>query len=338
MKKLFLAILLGFGLFRSTTVYAQESGEIPSMSQQERVILSETNKLRTAKGLNMLTTFAALQNAAETRAAEQVTTIGHSRPNGSSWDTIFTQFSVSRSFSGENIAIGWYSPENAMYGWKTSPAHYANLMNPNYLHLGIGYYHEDSSTYKDYYVQLFTSGCNISKFEVINLPASYSKGSTIEDLDMWVRVSCNHGDTYAPVISEMVQGYKASLNSVQRVSVFFNGMHREVTLGTNSIHSSKKNNSVAVPFKVTTFNLKKQKDSIRLTWKGSKNSIKYQIYRSVDGKAYKRILTTSKKKYTDKNIRKGHEYRYKIRGLNLKGSIKKVGRFSGVRKTTLGGK
>jgi uncharacterized protein YkwD len=41
--------------------------------------------------------------------------------------------------AGENIAGGQRTPEDAMKSWMKSPGHCSNIMNPGYVHFGIGY-------------------------------------------------------------------------------------------------------------------------------------------------------------------------------------------------------
>jgi len=60
---------------------------------------------------------------------------------------------------GENIAAGYTTPKAVVQGWIQSPAHRANLLNPNYRDIGIGFYDypSDSGTanYRFYWAQNF---------------------------------------------------------------------------------------------------------------------------------------------------------------------------------------
>ena len=49
-----------------------------------------------------------------------------------------------------------------------------------------------------------------------------------------------------------------------------------------------------------------------LTWKAAKGAAKYEIYRSVNGGAYKTLATTNKLTYTHKNVVGGNVYRYRV--------------------------
>ncbi|HLT84961.1 MAG TPA: CAP domain-containing protein [Phototrophicaceae bacterium] len=40
--------------------------------------------------------------------------------------------------AGENVAMGYTTPENMYQGWYNSPGHYKNMFNPEFTHIGIG--------------------------------------------------------------------------------------------------------------------------------------------------------------------------------------------------------
>jgi uncharacterized protein YkwD len=44
------------------------------------------------------------------------------------------------SYYGENLAEGFYRIPDVLTGWLDSPSHCKTLMNPYYIHIGIGYY------------------------------------------------------------------------------------------------------------------------------------------------------------------------------------------------------
>ncbi|MGE0785351.1 MAG: CAP domain-containing protein [Sandaracinaceae bacterium] len=56
---------------------------------------------------------------------------------------------------GENIATGYPTPEQAMAGWMSSPGHCANIMNPSYHVMGVGYALVDPSPTTHYWTQNF---------------------------------------------------------------------------------------------------------------------------------------------------------------------------------------
>lgn len=56
-------------------------------------------------------------------------------------------------------------------------------------------------------------------------------------------------------------------------------------------------------------------------WTKSSGAKKYAIYRKVKGGKWKKIATTSKTSYTDKNVKKGKTYTYAIQSVDTKGRI-----------------
>lgn len=59
------------------------------------------------------------------------------------------------SFVGENIAAGYGTAGAVVAGWIKSPGHCANIMDPRYTLLGVGYSANAKSSMGDYWVQNF---------------------------------------------------------------------------------------------------------------------------------------------------------------------------------------
>jgi uncharacterized protein YkwD len=61
------------------------------------------------------------------------------------------------SFSslGENISAGQENAKNTVEAWMNSASHRANILNPHFKFLGVGYFYESTSIYKHYWVQDF---------------------------------------------------------------------------------------------------------------------------------------------------------------------------------------
>ncbi len=81
----------------------------------------------------------------------------HTGSTGSSAGDRASQAGYSWSFWGENIAAGTplSSPSVALQGWIDSPGHCANLMEPNFTHLGAAKFSNVQSTYDVYWTQVF---------------------------------------------------------------------------------------------------------------------------------------------------------------------------------------
>ena len=56
---------------------------------------------------------------------------------------------------GENIAAGYSTAVDVVDGWMNSDGHCKNIMNANFDELGVGYYYDNSSSYKHWWTQDF---------------------------------------------------------------------------------------------------------------------------------------------------------------------------------------
>ena len=63
---------------------------------------------------------------------------------------------VDSSYAGENIAGVMIKPESVMTLWMNSEGHKANILNPDFKYLGVGYLYDESSEYQYYWVQIFS--------------------------------------------------------------------------------------------------------------------------------------------------------------------------------------
>ncbi len=116
-------------------------------------VVSLVNAERAKEGLAPLTINVQVQAAAQIRAMECEQSFSHTRPNGTSFSTALKEQNVSYRSAGENIAWGQRSPKEVMNAWMNSEGHRANIMNPNYTSIGVGYYQNANGT--NYWCQLF---------------------------------------------------------------------------------------------------------------------------------------------------------------------------------------
>lgn len=117
-------------------------------------VVNLVNIERAKEGLTPLTIDTKVQSAAMVRAKECEQSFSHTRPNGSSFATALKEQNVSYTRAGENIAWGQRSPKEVMTAWMNSSGHRANIMNPNFTTISVGYYENSKGT--DYWCQLFT--------------------------------------------------------------------------------------------------------------------------------------------------------------------------------------
>ena len=91
---------------------------------------------------------------------------------------------------------------------------------------------------------------------------------------------------------------------------------------TKTIDSAVVDDSVTESLKTPSkpdINIVSMKSRVYIKWKACKNANSYEVWRKSKGKSWEKIDVTSKKKYTDKDVTKGCEYKYRIRAVN-KGS------------------
>lgn len=116
-----------------------------------------TNAERAAAGLPPLAPDPRLTVAAQRHSEDMVARdfYAHTTPEGGEpWDRARAAGSRHRGI-GENIACGQRTPEEVVRGWMNSPGHRANILKPEFSHLGIGY--ATGSRAGTYWTQLFGS-------------------------------------------------------------------------------------------------------------------------------------------------------------------------------------
>lgn len=79
----------------------------------------------------------------------------HTRPNGDAFSVLFQALNVDCKIGGENIAAGYLTPTDVVDAWMQSETHRANIVNPEFTHLGIGVIFNDDG-YGVYWTQEFT--------------------------------------------------------------------------------------------------------------------------------------------------------------------------------------
>ena len=160
--------------------YAGCGGQVAAVynAEYEQRVINLVNQERTSHGLAPLKSSEGLTNAARYQAADmsQDNYFSHDtmdREGGSlvkkcgPWERIANYYSGA---SGENAAAGYHSPEAVMQGWMESDGHRANILNPNTLVIGVGFY-QGGGDYHSYWVQDFGTEIDASTTPILgNLP------------------------------------------------------------------------------------------------------------------------------------------------------------------------
>jgi uncharacterized protein YkwD/stress response protein SCP2 len=118
-------------------------------------VVDLTNRERARHGLPPLAVDPRLTTAAQAHSADMIARAfySHTSPDGSRpWDRAAAAGATRRSI-GENIACGQRSPAEVVAGWMNSPGHRANILKPDFTHIGIGFAGGGSAG--TYWTQLF---------------------------------------------------------------------------------------------------------------------------------------------------------------------------------------
>lgn len=111
----------------------------PEMSVEKMAseVIRLTNIERVKAGRSPLQYHAGLQRAAMVRAEEITRKFSHTRPDGTTAETVLLDCGVSNG-AGENIAAGQKTPEVVVRAWMNSSGHRATMLNPNAKYIGVG--------------------------------------------------------------------------------------------------------------------------------------------------------------------------------------------------------
>lgn len=151
---------------QKVTIADNGSTTPPSPSGDEttewrKVMLDQINGWRAAAGAPPLAYCRTLENAAQAHADDMVRRnyYGHYSPEGSTPGDRSAAAGYDATSWAENIARGYQTPEDALNGWRTSPPHNTNMMNPNLTHVGFGLA-EGANDGDEKWVQTFGRGKN----------------------------------------------------------------------------------------------------------------------------------------------------------------------------------
>ena len=101
-------------------------------------VLRLTNEARAEAGAPALETDPVLTRMAQARMEESGGKLSHTRPDGTTPDTIFREYDTELTCTGEIIMSTSRSPQAIVNGFLASPSHRANLLDPNHKYAGIG--------------------------------------------------------------------------------------------------------------------------------------------------------------------------------------------------------
>ena len=297
-KRLGVSLLaISLALSAPTVMQAEAKSPVNICSEQEWEVLKLVNKERTDKGLEPLSVTKSMQSAGKTRAKELFTYYSHTRPDGSSCFTALQ--GINYNLAGENIAVGYISPEEVMTGWMNSPGHKANILNGNFSHMGIGYYYNGSG-YRHHWTQMFIGSCSPTSISVEkgNKTLSSKCGTTIEAMNRVLSVRCQHGTSYLPLTSKMCSKFNRSTSGTKKITVRYRGKSTSFQINLKGIDISK---AKITNVKNKKYNGKAQTQKPKVTLKGKtlKKNRDYTIsYKNNKKKGKATMIITGKGKYS----------------------------------------
>lgn len=135
---------------------AEPQTPIEGVSQEEQEMVQLINKERAAAGLQPLQIDSKLVEIARMKSQDMITKnyFDHTSLTYGDPFTMLKNNGVSYGYAGENLA-GNPSMENAHVDLMNSPGHRANILNPNYTHVGVGIV--EGGAYGKMFTQLFIS-------------------------------------------------------------------------------------------------------------------------------------------------------------------------------------
>lgn len=107
----------------------------------EKEVVRLVNEERAKYGLSALTENWELSRVARYKAQDMCDNhyFSHTSPIYGSPFTMMSNFGISYRTAGENIAMGYATPERVVAAWMNSSGHRANILNSTYTEIGVGY-------------------------------------------------------------------------------------------------------------------------------------------------------------------------------------------------------
>jgi glucose/arabinose dehydrogenase len=122
-------------------------------------VLTLVNQARAAQGVAAVTLCAPLTQAAAAHSTDMATRnfFDHNAPppNASDPGQRITQAGYNWTTYGENIALGQTTPQEVFDSWMSSSGHRDNILNPAFVHMGLG---TATGSAGKYWTQVFAAG------------------------------------------------------------------------------------------------------------------------------------------------------------------------------------
>lgn len=119
---------------------------VRSSSVSESIIFSKINKYRKINKLQELKLNKTLSQAATTKAMDMkmLNYFAHNSPSSIKWNDFIINSGYKYVIAGENLAKGYFTPEELINDWLNSSTHKANIIYPEFTETGIAVVESDS--------------------------------------------------------------------------------------------------------------------------------------------------------------------------------------------------
>ena len=189
-------------------------------------VLDLVNEERKKAGLEPLTMDEKLLEYAMRRAMECKLEFSHTRPDGTSFDTICTE----KTACGENAHPGG-DPERAVYDWMQSDGHRGNILGKEAKSIGVGCVYIGNS---NVWVQIFST----EEADPVSQPADWEVKETVTVVDDGTtEMTFNRNESWLYNICEIWCGEEKEL-TVGRASRYSLGRYGELAPETFTWSSS----------------------------------------------------------------------------------------------------
>ena len=126
-------------------IYPGDVINIPSVDSSvlsyEEEVVRLVNAERSKNGLSPLKRDWELSRVARYKSEDMRDRgyFSHTSPTYGSPFQMMKSFGISYKSAGENIARGYKTPSAVVSGWMNSSGHRANILNPSFTHIGVGF-------------------------------------------------------------------------------------------------------------------------------------------------------------------------------------------------------
>jgi uncharacterized YkwD family protein len=112
-----------------------------ALSAYEQKVVDLTNQERSKNGLSALKVDLTLSKMGHEKSRDMSANgyFSHTSPTYGSPFDMMKKYGITYRSAGENIAMGQKTPEEVVNAWMNSAGHRANILNPNYNYIGVGY-------------------------------------------------------------------------------------------------------------------------------------------------------------------------------------------------------